>query len=126
MTDNEIIKALECCANYGLFKCLKCPKRGTSKTCMYDLSKEAIDLINRKQAEVERLSKLVIEKHTENNRLHDYLQYTRADAIKEFAEKIDKILCLQIGPSRSLFWKISGEIDNLVKEMVGDNDGSVV
>ncbi len=46
----------------------------------------------------------------------------RLEAIKEFAEKVDKILCLQIGPSKRLFWKITEDIKNLEKEMVGDDN----
>ena len=57
----------------------------------FDIAIKAIEEYNHQQAEIERLNKLVVEKHTENNRLHDYLQYTRAEAFKEFANGlIDK------------------------------------
>lgn len=64
MTDNEIKKAMECCANYGLLKCNKCPMRNDSKTCMYDLSKLALDLINRQQAEIDKLKEIAKKMHT--------------------------------------------------------------
>lgn len=50
MTDNEIIKALECC-NYNNYKCDNCPY--IYKACT--VYKDAIDLINRQKAEIERL-----------------------------------------------------------------------
>lgn len=55
MTDNEIIKALECCANG---KCGECPL--FKEDCGDDIiCKIALDLINRQNAEIERLRKEV-------------------------------------------------------------------
>lgn len=50
MTDNEIIKALECCMTDT---CSECPF--TFAGCIDTLPKEAIKLIKRQQAEIERL-----------------------------------------------------------------------
>lgn len=58
MTDNQIVKALECCA--GCVKaatCRRCPYRKREGDCIVRLSRDAIDLINRQQAEIERLEK---------------------------------------------------------------------
>ena len=52
MTDNEIIKALECCDYY---KCFSCPLR-RDNNCLYNLRNYAIDIINRQKAEIERLN----------------------------------------------------------------------
>lgn len=49
---------------------------------------EAADTINRQKAEIDRLNKLVIEKHKEIDRLDNYIQYTRSDTIKEFAKRL--------------------------------------
>ncbi len=74
MTDNEIIKALECCPKAEMTvdcKALGCPvyqKKGcgyvlncdldsTTDAIIEGLSKDALDLINRQQAEIERLAK---------------------------------------------------------------------
>ena len=46
MTDNEIIKALECC---GGSNCHECPIEG----CTDDIFGNALDLINRQKAEIE-------------------------------------------------------------------------
>jgi hypothetical protein len=57
MTDNEIIKALECCCGGdGGKNCYCCPLYEVSP-CTNALSKYALDLINRQKAEIERLQK---------------------------------------------------------------------
>ncbi len=52
MTDNEIIKALECCHKGVL--CGNCPMYGT-RDCMLKLYKNSLDLINRQKAEIKDL-----------------------------------------------------------------------
>jgi predicted RNase H-like nuclease (RuvC/YqgF family) len=55
MTDKEIIKALECCK--GGF-CCACPRLSNGRltgACMRELINDALDLINRQQAEIELL-----------------------------------------------------------------------
>ena len=64
MTDKEIIKALECCAilDIDFENCKKCPyyecKCGTKE---HNMPKDALDLINRLQAENERLEKTQVQ-----------------------------------------------------------------
>ena len=128
MTDNEIIKALECCSFDDVKKCDDCPyyEKETKTYCVNDLIKDTLDLINRQNAEIETLK-------TNNNSLCITLQnrarVERAEAIKEFAEKFK-------GKAGSIFtsyqgyeiyetkqYQISAIIfDNLVKEMVGDKE----
>ncbi len=59
MTDNEIIKALECCASSTHSDaCVFCPFNEL-KICEVEsngLEKRALDLINRQKAEIERLT----------------------------------------------------------------------
>ena len=51
MTDNEIIKALECCAGGGL--CCECPMwEMLSANCIVELNRSALELIKRQQAEL--------------------------------------------------------------------------
>ncbi len=135
LTDNEIKKALECCSDYGLLKCLKCPKRGTSKVCMYDLSKEALDLINRQQAEIERLreenlkQKAILEEFEQityplpfETHFDNAIKRAKTEAIKEFAERLkEKAWIYQHSEEVTINRLIAtNDIDNLVKEMVGD------
>ena len=58
MTDNEIIKALECCSKHNC--CNECPNFHT--LCEGDstvMVRKALDLINRQKAEIERLNSCV-------------------------------------------------------------------
>ena len=112
MTDEQIIKALECC---GVNRdCAGCPKEKEPYGCYFVLCGGALDLINRQKAEIERLQKQL----KKGIDLRDSVfKIVKAEAIKEFAERVkDKI------PKRC---KMDGidtvnvyiYIDNLVKEM---------
>ena len=117
-TDEQIKKALKRCTLKRRW-CSECDYfHCVNVDCISQLKSDALDLINRQEAEIERLK--------EKNRLAcqctpKAIRRAKSEAIKEFAERIDKILCLQISPSKRLFWKIKEDIDNLVKEMVGEN-----
>ena len=52
MTDNEIIKALECCTGYPACP-TDCPLYEQPMDCLLKLSKPTLDLINRQKAEIE-------------------------------------------------------------------------
>ena len=56
MTDNEIIKALECCANCEScdFETSNCPLVEEAE-CRSLLAQKALDLITRQQSEIESL-----------------------------------------------------------------------
>ena len=59
MTDNEIIKALECCTDESYENCNECPYSIDTLSCeRIKLLEDSLDLINRKQAEIERLNKV--------------------------------------------------------------------
>ena len=130
MTDNEIIKALECCKD---LKCSECPKKTNLfiTDCDVQLCQEAIDLINRQKAEVENLRNIV--KADLLNAKYDFklslsdISGIRAEAIKEFAERL--ILDVQ----RHLMPNVDDDgtvtVENAeryfisrIKEMVGDSD----
>ena len=53
MTDNDIIKALECCPKDIL--CEQCPLNGKSN-CMNKLYEYALDIVNRQQSKIKRLN----------------------------------------------------------------------
>lgn len=61
MNDEDIKKALECCS-CGVTKCVcnECPIR-YKESCLDDLPKFALDLINRQQAEIEKFKKAINE-----------------------------------------------------------------
>ena len=56
MTDDEIMKALELCANRTIHSCKSCPCNGGVE-CNEKLNGEALNLINRQKAEIEKLNK---------------------------------------------------------------------
>lgn len=122
MTDNEIIKALECCGcdNY---QCDNCPY--AYKTCT--VYKDSIDLINRQKAEIERLreetAELIDDRYATQLLCHlikkeDDTRNVRSDAIKEFAERL--IAVSHPYADTQMVFEI--QIKNLVKEMVGENN----
>ena len=79
MTDNEIIKASACCSSKGKMDCKNCPLKN-SVSCVTEMIDNALDLINRQKAEIERLQK-------ENNRFADIGKMygeIKAEAVKDF------------------------------------------
>lgn len=143
MTDEQIIKALGCC---GMRDCGKCPYAGFTKECS-NLSILALDLINRRKAEIERLKRknTILSKNAdtafqdgldENRDLFkkEVEPEIRNEAIKEFAERLkSKLNDLELRTKTqrktvtikfcddNANWVmhecIPEEIDNLVKEM---------
>lgn len=127
MTDNDIIKALECCGcdNY---QCDNCPY--AYKTCT--VYKDSIDLINRQKAEIEKWKALAENGASAidtNNRLVQKFAEIKTEAIKEFGKRLKS----RINDSVFNYWNnntggyylaedVPDEIDNLIDEMVGDNN----
>ncbi len=96
MTEAEIMQALECCGDEeGLRWCTECPYYDKENDiCQEDLHRDALDLINCKNAEVERLEALSKHHQTLINMLNEGIAEARAEAIKEFAERVkDKMFC---------------------------------
>lgn len=99
MTDNEIIKALKCCATDDGDDCSQCPygnivyKPGNGG-CVNRCRKDALDLINRKKAEIEQEIKEI-----------------KSKAIKEFARELKCGVPQETGVIRCK------DIDDLVKQM---------
>ena len=112
MTDNEIIKALECCVHRTCNECIRQPIEygRTERDCKMGLMKSALSLINRQQAEIERLQGwerlLKAESHA------PIKAKARAEAIKEFAERL-KAKFDQYGVEYTAYTIV----DDVVKEM---------
>ena len=128
LMDEEIIKALECCGKeYSCERCILNTWLNKKRDCVGTILGGALDLINRQQAELERLNiELQAMRNAansykiENERLEKILD-TRCDkcpaattAIAELAEKV-----------KDLFYpedEVREEINNLAQEMVGNAD----
>ena len=126
MEDNEIIKALECCIAPN---CGECPIfnnkeiRKVPGRCIVTLEKDALDLINRQKEEIERLEKSF--SFDFDNFESEYDSKIKGEAVKEFAERLKehKIdVDVSFGYGKEVYTEAVAviEIDNLVKEMVGD------
>jgi len=126
MTDNEIIKALECIAGDEI-ECSKCAYHDIDR-CGVWVPKDAIDLINRQKAEIERLQEklniksgmlnqvakrlnILKEVNQRQSFIIGALDLTRKEIIKEFAERVKE--------SASHGWNKS--IDAIAKEMTKVN-----
>lgn len=147
LTDEQIIKALECCRDC---KCKDCPCYNKEADGCKELDEQDIlDLINRKDAEIERLQheilscntkiqvlqevKEQLEKDVFNAQMNcDSIAYeyellkqektvVQLEAIKEFAEKL-KCRSHRFKTIDRIFVDCIplDYIDNLVKEMVGE------
>lgn len=143
MTDNEIIKALECCRTPKCSNCVECPQRGLGTDCLGELIENTINLINRQQAEIdilirkkETLRDEIAEKQAEIERLKEFATakcedcagctswkcdcanietLAKSEARKEFAERLKKIFGWQYTTAR---WKLLCKfIDKLLEEM---------
>ena len=140
MTDNEIIKALELCGTNDHCHTLNCPfgrKESWDNPCQSIAIKYALDLITHQKAEIERLEREVNnlestqeippeEKYFIDTKaaklialLEDVNKSTdiiKAEAVKEFAERLKRTDLALCG---TVIW--DDFIDNLVKEMVGED-----
>ena len=109
MTDNDIIKAWDKILKMGDAPIGEHWQVGVTTR----LAKDTFDMLNRQKAEVERLK----HRKTELQIRNQELQHGKSEAIKEFAEKLKN--CFAISGD---YLDIINIIDNLVKEMMGENE----
>ena len=119
LPDTEIVKALECCIVFDNCENLQCPMIEECGKDIGALYKCTISLINRLQAENERLKAEV--------KFSDYMEYEsinhiKAEAVKEFAERLKTEYAKGMNwfKKKESCYVDVGDIDNLLKEMVGD------
>lgn len=114
MTDNEIIKALEYCYGSNEGSCNDCPQFKHKDGCV--TMNDALAVINRQKAEIERLKGFNENLQTANTCLSNEILDIKFEAIKEFAERLKHNL--EVLPIIEFtFNHVMLEIDNLVKEM---------
>jgi regulator of RNase E activity RraB len=142
MTDNEIIKALECCVftqpcafDEDKFYC----HHGYSKFCDKALLDDVLDLINRQKAEIERLKSrkevaVPSMRFIDGNPLNGFnlesnrfvartVEDAKAEAYKECIEKVKDLMDgwgdLEFHSEAT---KAENDLDNLLKELVGGSN----
>lgn len=131
MTDEDIIKALEYCNKpVRESKCTECAFNHTYK-CTHNMLNATLDLINRQQAEIERLNEKITTKDESNyyfmgqlRTAREELQTAKHEAVKEFAERLKNFKIKPDYPWDDYIVTESA-IDNLVKELTegGANNG---
>ena len=123
MNDSEIIKALECHTLPS--GCNDCPYVDKSAgRCSTAMVKDALDLINRQQAEIERLT-AIVETAIESTELS--ADFFGKKAVREFVERLKEHSCNLIeydegGWSDTVSAVKVEDIDRLLEKM-GCNDG---
>ena len=127
MTDNEIIKALECCCEDG-DGCTGCPRLNaefgaTITSCSAGLATNALSLINRQKAEIKRLTRMYLTLCESLDKAENQISTAQAEAIKEFAERLKEKNIMSEHQREDFLLVFYKAFDDLVKEMVGDDNG---
>ena len=108
-TDEEVIKALECCKDADCVNCPRWSEEWYSGQCA-DFLPSVLDLINRQKAEVAYWQ--------------DTAANAKREAIKEFAERLKKYYrTLNGGTSAGL---VEYHIDQIQKEMLGKVETRII
>ena len=130
LTDNDIVKALECCIETIGGKCHECPYQDILG-CEGKLIVDTLDLINRLQAEIERLRagadslfNTLDYRAEQILKLEDNLKTAKAEAYREFAERLKKEIDIKPTHSQKQNDYVFFLIDNLLKELVGEDNES--
>ena len=125
MTDTDIKMALECCGDEEeMHWCTECPYYDKENDlCQEDLHRDALDLINRLEAENERLRKECGNQSELWSNHYESLYQTALGTIKPKAYKecIEKVKALFPSDNEPYqYWEVHEGADNLLKELVGD------
>ena len=126
MTDEQIVKALECCSRHG--NCEGCPY--ADDECITAegesiLMKETVDLINRQKAGVEQWKEEANKYQTLWCDAVQDIQTAKSEAIKEFIKEHREIMMVFCDDDDQISLKVceyDANTDNLVKEMVGEEE----
>ena len=134
MQETEIIKGLSCLSGNNVY-CASCAYADDGR-CKERVSADALDLIKQQVAELDKLSgeidELIIAKDLLFDEAEALIKKSKSEAIKEFAERLNKEAEKVCIDREGDFVEADGEIyytvadwckktsDNIVKEMVGD------
>ena len=136
MTDNDIIKSLECCCNLNNRTCRSCSLYSmNSANCVKSILIHSLDLVNHQKTEIERLqaeNKLLLEKSLSTKfplcvlydngailttSLSEYdklIEDISTKAIKNFAKKVKEKLQWDVTLMDRVVYE--SDIDKLMKE----------
>lgn len=143
MTDNEIIKAMQCVIGNEVL-CSECTYQKVLPfpSCRMMCAKNALDLINRQKAEIERLQKKantpfakitfdrdklqeIVDEYVKNIEID--INMAKSEAIKEFAERLKEKCYEDFQETYEMLspYVTDDDIDNLVKEMTEVNENEM-
>ena len=119
MTDEQIIKALDCCHSELGNMCSICPLFDADNDyCEDELHKSTLDLISRQKAEIKRITEkyncqqtVYVDLSKIINEQAEELKQAKSEAIKEFARELKCGVPQETGVIRCK------DIDDLVKQM---------
>lgn len=136
-TDEEILKALECCLCDNS-ECLQCDNKELCKIERDELAVKTLDLINSKveeidrlKAEIERIQKarlkqaqFLAEQKMQKYELMSKLSQAKVKAYKEFAEKLKKKCYEDFEEIDEMLapYVTEDNIDEVLKEIVGEEN----
>lgn len=130
-TDEEITKAVECCSE-PCCVCDECPLYCVGVNCSsFELHRYALDLINRQKSEIDSLRADLKRVCAERDAHICTNNFIKSETVKEFAERLKSLvnqhhyMLANIHNSRDFGMFTVGfeqAIDNIVKEMVGDDN----
>ena len=126
MTDNEIILGFDCCIHGWCDE--RCPYygRGYIGYCVAQNGEDLLGLVKQQQAEIERLTINMNAFGLGMKREAEKASNARAEAITEFAQRLKEVGIPVEGKRgfEGVFVLATNfQIDNLVKEMVGEYNG---
>lgn len=115
MTDKEIIKALE-----SEIHLVEYADSSYADNVSLELLKNALDVINRQQAEIEMLESIINTDNQMIKSLNKCYEISKTEAIKEFADRLkEKFLTAFDSYAYVTYGDVVMAIENIVKEMVG-------
>lgn len=126
MTDEQIIKALECCYRKGGTPCRDCPFNEFEDCNDVLMADYVFNLIKRQQAEIDSLRAHLKRVCAERDARICTNNFIKSEAVKEFAEKLRNKIKTECNPYGKPTFDydtsiaIMHYIDKLVKEMVGE------
>lgn len=130
MTDNDIIKALECCTDESYENCNECPYSIDAERCeRMKLLEDILDLINHQKAEIERLKKEIQTTKDAYIMLQTKNEIIKSETVKEFEDRLKNKIKIECNPyckptcDYGTGIEIMRYIDNLVKEIVDNEKG---
>ena len=115
MTDNEIIKALECCSQRSGHTCSKCPYHDCNDECVEKRNADIVDLINELQQENEVLNSMLW--------LFEEKYNTDTEWLKSETKRLGTLLrsyTLKYGPDTAISERIAEIKEEAINEFVDE------